>query len=152
MKRIQSINGYTIMEATRRDVDRYNMEEGVFYIFFSSDLRDYGLGNSYPEWECDSVEVAREWCSGTNYAVAREIAENSSTAASFEEIERIEKLLDAGISAEEIEDAETVNVIEENGLFYVHIENRFEDFKHGPYFNHAGAAQAAENYKRNKGI
>jgi hypothetical protein len=151
MKRIEALNGYTIMQATARDVNKYNVEEGMFYIYFSSDLRDYGLAFSYADWECDSLEVAREWCSGTNFALAREIVEASTTAASFEEIERVEKMLDAGIAAEEIENEEIVSVIEENGMFYVHIENRFEEINHGPYFTRAGAKLAAENYKKNPG-
>jgi hypothetical protein len=106
MKRIEAMNGYTIMQATARDVNKYNVEEGMFYIYFSSDLREYGLSMSDPDWECDSIEVAREWCSGTNFAIAREIVEARSTAASFEEIEEIEKLLDAGMSADEIEEIE----------------------------------------------
>lgn len=147
MKRIEAMNGYTIMQATARDVNKYNVEEGMFYIYFSSDLREYGLSMSDPDWECDSIEVAREWCSGTNFAIAREIVEASSTAASFEEIERIEKLLDAGMSAEEIEEAEEIEVIEENGLFYVCGDN----WQHGPYFTRNGAELAQENYLTNTG-
>lgn len=149
MKRVKGINGYTIMEATARDVDKYNVIEGNYYIYFSSDLRDYGIANSYPEWETDHIDTAIEWCQGSNYALAKEIVEAQTTAATFEEIAAIEKQLDAGITPEEIEDQETVSVIEENNLFYVRIENVFDSYDHGPYFNRAGAEMAADNYKRN---
>lgn len=104
MERIKALNGYTIMRATARDVKKYNVTEGNYYIYFSSDLRDYGLANSDADWETDSLVTALEWCVSTNYAAAKEIAESRSTAASFEEIEEIESQLDAGMTAEEIEE------------------------------------------------
>jgi hypothetical protein len=110
MKRIKAINGYTIYQASARDVERYNYTEGTYYIFFSSDIRDYGLAMSYPEWEDDNLECAIEWCSGTNYAIAREIVESRTTWATLEEIEEIEKQLDE-MSAEEIADAWESGVI-----------------------------------------
>lgn len=150
MKRIKALNGYTIMKATERDEARYNVTAGRYYIYFSSDLRDYGLSNSDPDWEEDSLEIALEWCTSNNYATAKEIVEAITTAATFEEIAHIEKLLDAGIPAEEIDAIEAVSVIEECGLFYVHIESRFEEEDHGPYFTRYAAEQAADNYKKHQ--
>lgn len=46
MKKIKALNGYTIYQATKRDENKYNVTEGYFYIYFSSDIRDYGLTNS----------------------------------------------------------------------------------------------------------
>jgi len=151
MKRVKAVNGYTIYLATARDVDKYNVTEGTFYIYFSSDVRDYGLSNSDPDWEADTLETALEWCNSSNYALAKEIVEARTTAATFEEIAAVEKQLDAGTDPEEIANAEEeeVSVIEENGLFYVHVETPADYFDHGPYFNRAGAEMAAENYKRN---
>lgn len=151
MKRIKSINGYTIYQATERDEQKYNVTADTYYIYFSSDIRDYGLSYSEPDWEADTIENALDWCTSSNYAIAKEIAEANTTAATFEEIEAIERKLDAGISAEEIqeEEADQVNVIEENGLFFVHVENSRDYFDHGPYFTHQAAQQAAENYKIN---
>lgn len=112
MKRMKALNGYAIYEAAARDVEKYGYEAGCFYVFFASDVRDYGIGNSYPEFEgLDSLEAAEACCCG-NYAKAREIVEAQTTAASFEEIEEVEKLLDAGlidedgelIEAEDLED------------------------------------------------
>lgn len=152
MKRIKAVNGYTIYQATARDVEKYNVIEDMFYIYFSSDIREYGLAYSDADWEADTLETALEWCNSSNYATAREIVEARTTAASFKEIEAVEKMLDAGVSAEEIEEAENVSVIEENGLFYISIENAFEEHKHGPYFSRQGAEMGAENYKRNNSI
>lgn len=107
MKRIKAMNGYTIMQAvTARDEDMYNCEVGCYNVYFSSDIRDYGLTNSYPEYEnVDSLEVAEMHCMG-NYARAREIVENRTTCATYEEIEEVEKKLDSGMSELEIEEEE----------------------------------------------
>lgn len=105
MKRIKSINGYTIYQATARDVTRHNVEEGCFYLYFSSDIRDYGLAYSYIEMEAGSLEEAEAIATGSNYAAAREYVEASTTAATYEEIEEIEKQLDEGLTIDEIEAA-----------------------------------------------
>lgn len=104
MKRIKSINGYTIYQASARDVSKYNVTEGYFYLYFSSDIRDYGLSNCDWDWEAGSIEEAEAFATGTNYAIAKEIVEETTTAASFEEIQEIEAKLDSGISREEIEE------------------------------------------------
>ena len=75
MKKIKAINGYTIYEATKKDENKYNVEEGYFYIYFSSDIRDYGISNSEWDWEAGSIEEATEWATGSNYAIAKEIVE-----------------------------------------------------------------------------
>lgn len=124
MERVKGINGYTIMRATARDVKKYNVTEGTFYIYFSSDLRDYGLANSDPDWECDSLVTALEWCVSSNYATAKEIAESRTTAASFEEIAEIEKQLDAGMSPDEIEQEYEENDEEENEMRKHYINSR----------------------------
>lgn len=105
MKRIKSINGYTIYQATARDVTRHNVEEGYFYLYFSSDIRAYGLAYSYIEMEAGSLEEAEALATGSNYAAAREYVEASTTAATYEEIEEIEKQLDNGLTIDEIEAA-----------------------------------------------
>ena len=108
MKRIKAINGYTIYQATKRDEKNYDVTAGNYSIYFSSDIRDYGIQFSYPEFEdVDSLEVAENLCAG-NYAIAREIVENKTTAATFEEIEEIEKKLDSGMSIGEIEEIEEI--------------------------------------------
>lgn len=105
MKRIKSVNGYTIYQATARDVTRHNVEEGYFYLYFSSDIRAYGLAYSYIEMEAGSLEEAEALATGSNYAAAREYVEASTTAATYEEIEEIEKQLDEGLTIDEIEAA-----------------------------------------------
>lgn len=103
MKRIKSSNGYTIYQASARDVSKYNVTEGYFYLYFSSDIRDYGLSNCDWDWEAGSIEEAEAFATGTNYAIAKEIVEESTTAASFEEIAKVEAKLDNGMSREAIE-------------------------------------------------
>lgn len=154
MKRIKAMNGYTIYLATARDVERYNVTADTYYIYFSSDIRDYGLAYSDPDWEADTLETALEWCNSSNYAIAKEIVEARTTAATFEEIAAVEHQLDNGMTAEEIEEAaeeesESVSVIERNGLFYVRIETEYSTCEHGCYFNRAGAEIAAANYIKN---
>lgn len=106
MKRIESMNGYAIYQAGARDVDKYGVEEGAFNVYFSSDIRDFGLANSEPEFEgLETLEAAEACCTG-NYAKAREIVEARTTAASFEEIAEVEAQLDAGTIDEDGEPIE----------------------------------------------
>lgn len=107
MKKIKAVNGYTIYQATKRDENKYNVTEGDFYIYFSSDIRDYGIQNSDYDFEAGTIEEAEAFCNGSNYAVAKEIVEQTTTAASFEEIAEVEKMLDNGMTAEEIEEGKT---------------------------------------------
>lgn len=97
MKRIKCMNGYAIYEAAARDVDKYGYEAGCFYVFFSSDVRDFGIANSDPEFDGVGTLEAAEACCCGNYAKAREIVEARTTAASFEEIVEVEQQLDAGL-------------------------------------------------------
>lgn len=114
MKRIKSINGYTIYQAvSKRDQENYNCTIGNYNIYFSSDIRDFGISYSYAEFEdIDTLENAIEFCD-SNFAKAREYCENKSTCVSFEEIEEIEKKLDNGMTIEEIEEEEENIIIEE---------------------------------------
>ena len=96
MKKVKSLNGYSIFEASPRDVDKYGYKAGSFYVFFSSDIRDFGIANSSPEYDgLDTLEAAEACCLG-NYAKAREIVEGRTTAASFEEIAEVERPLNNG--------------------------------------------------------
>lgn len=113
MKKVKSLNGYTIYQATEKDTKKYNVEEDYFYIYFSSDIRDYGLSNSDWDWEAGTIEEAICFCDN-NYAIAKELVEATTTAASFEEIEVIEKKLDNGSSIEEIEEMIEENIIVES--------------------------------------
>ena len=159
MKRIKSINGYTIYQATARDAARDNVEEGYFYLYFSSDIREYGRAYSYIEYEAGSLEEAESLATGTNYAIAREYVEANTTAATYEEIEAIENMLDSGLTADDIaaaeeeaaDDAECVQAIEKGILYYVRIfSSEYEHF-HGPYFSMDAADAGARNYANNTG-
>lgn len=99
MKRIKAMNGYTIYEVTARDEKQGNGTAGEFAIYFSSDIRDYGREYSYAEYEgIGSLEEAEAICTGrdaVNYAKARELCEQESTAVSFEDIEQKLKEIEA---------------------------------------------------------
>ena len=68
MKRIKTVNGYAIYQAmSQRDADNYNCEVGCFNLYISADIRDYGLSNSYPEYEnIDSMAAALELANGSD--------------------------------------------------------------------------------------
>ena len=159
MKRIKSINGYTIYQATARDVSRHNVEEGYFYLYFSSDIREYGLAYSYIEAEAGSLEEAEEIATGSNYATAREYVEASTTAADFEDIAAVEKLLDQGYSLDDIaaaeeeaaDDTEAVQAVRRGVLYYVHVVSGDTEEYHGPYFSMDGADAGARHYAENTG-
>lgn len=104
MKRIKNLNGYAIYQAGARDVKKYGFEDGSFYVYFASDVRDFGLINSTPEFEgCGSLEEAEANCTG-NFARAKEIVEERTTAASMEEILEVEAMLDAGVDPDDIDE------------------------------------------------
>lgn len=110
MKRIKAINGYTIYQATtRRDTDKYGINVGEYAVYFSSDIKDYGIAYSYPEFDgIETIEEAENLCAG-NYAIAREIVESTTTAASHEEITAIQSRLDAGETPSEIEECSLIS-------------------------------------------
>lgn len=130
MKRIKSINGYTIYQATARDAARDNVEEGYFYLYFSSDIREYGRAYSYIEYEAGSLEEAETLATGTHYAVAREYVEANTTAAN---------------------NTECVQAIKKDILYYVHVFSSDYDHYHGPYFSIEAADAGAINYSGNTG-
>lgn len=102
MKKIKNMNGYAIYQAGARDVKKYGYTDGDFYVYFASDVRDFGLPNSTPEFEgCGNLEEAEANCAG-NFAIAREIVEDRTTAASMEEILEVEAMLDAGADPESL--------------------------------------------------
>lgn len=102
MKKIKNLNGYAIYQASERDVKKYGFSDSGFYVYFASDVRDFGLTNSTPEFEdCGSLAEAEAHCTG-NFAIAREIVEERTTAASMEEILEVEAMLDAGADPESL--------------------------------------------------
>ncbi len=109
MKRIKTVNGYAIYQAmSQRDADNYNCEVGCFNLYISADIRDYGLANSYPEYEnIDSLAAALELANGSNYAIASALAEelSDSTIQDMDLVMEIERRLDAGETVEQITEA-----------------------------------------------
>lgn len=96
MKRIKAMNGYTIMEVTARDEKKGNGTAGEFKVFFSSDIRDFGVSNSTPEYEgIGSLDEALELITAPDaveFAEVKEELEQEYTAVSFDDIqERIEE-------------------------------------------------------------
>lgn len=86
MKRIKAMNGYTIMEVTARDEKQGNGTAGEFAVYFSSDIRDYGVAYSTPEFEgLESLELAEQVCNN-KFALAKEALEQEYTAVSYDDI------------------------------------------------------------------
>ena len=104
MKRIKTVNGYAIYQAiTQRDADNYSCQIGSYNLYLSSDIRDYGLANSYPEYDdIDSLAVALELANGSNYAIACALAEelSDSTIQDMDLVIEIERRLDEGQTVE----------------------------------------------------
>lgn len=100
MKRIRQINGYIIYQAQNaRDYENHNCRTGNYNIYLASDVRDYGITYSTPEWEDeDSLSVVIARCNGSRYAVACALAEelSGSTAQDMDLVLEIERRLDAG--------------------------------------------------------
>ena len=122
MKRIKAMNGYTIYQMTARDEKNGDGIEGEYAVFFSSDVREYGVKYSTPEWDgIDSLQEAEWLCNdreNVTYAKARALCEAESTCFSYEDVEeKIEELKQRGIdatayeTADELEEAmeETMN-------------------------------------------
>lgn len=108
MKRIKSVNGYTIYQSTtQRDVDNYNCQIGSYNIYLSTDIRDFGLTNSYPEYDdVDSLTVALNICRDSKFAIACALADelSDSTVQDMDLCLEIERRFDAGESVEHIRD------------------------------------------------
>ena len=100
MKRIKTVNGYVIYEATSaRDEANYNCGIGHYNLYLSSDIKDFGLSNSYPDWEdVDSIAVAVAYANGSHFAVATALAWEL-TDSTIEDValrDEIERRLEAG--------------------------------------------------------
>ena len=108
MKRIKAINGYTIYQATtQRDADNYNCEVGNYNVYLSSDIKDFGLSNSYPEYDnLDSLTAALNICRDSNFAIACALADelSDSTVQDMDLCLEIERRFDAGESVEYVRD------------------------------------------------
>lgn len=109
MKRIKTVNGYAIYQAvTVRDADKYGCNVGNFNLYLSTDIRDYGLSCSDPQFDdVDSLAVAMELAEGSNFAVAEALAEelSYSTVQDMDLVLEIERRLDGGQTVEEITEA-----------------------------------------------
>ena len=106
MKRIKTVNGYAIYQAvSERDAENYSCAVGSYNLYLATDVRDYGLANSSPEFEdIDSLAAALELANGSNHAIAEALAEElgGSTCIDMDLVLEIERRLDAG------EDQETI--------------------------------------------
>lgn len=93
------MNGYTIYQLTARDESKGNGTAGNYHIYFSSDIRDFGREYSDPEFEdIDSWEMVEELVDN-KCAIAKELCEQESTCVSYEDIEKMQERLEAGVQA-----------------------------------------------------
>lgn len=109
MKRIKTVNGYAIFQAvSERDAENYNCAVGNYNLYIAGDVREYGLSNSYPDYEdIDSLANALELANGSNYAIACALADELSdcTFQDMDLVMEIERRLDAGEDLDSIRDA-----------------------------------------------
>jgi len=117
MKRIKTVNGYAIYQAvTQRDADNYGCNIGSYNLYLASDIKDYGLAYSYPNWDdIDSLATAIELANGSNYAIASALAEefSESTVQDMDLVLEIERRLDSGDTVEQITEALDPYVIDD---------------------------------------
>jgi len=103
MKRVKAINGYTIYQMTARDEKNGNGTEGEYSIYFSSDVRDYGVTYSTPEYEgIETLEQAIECISDPEsvaFAQAKEELEEEYTTVSYDDI--VERMQETTTDREE---------------------------------------------------
>lgn len=134
MKRIKTVNGYVIYEATSaRDEANYNCGIGHYNLYLSSDIRDFGLSNSYPDYEdIETMSEAVALANGSQFAVATEMAWELSDST-IEDValrDEIERRLEAGQPIDYIRD----HYDTENGCFVLdwmdaqHSEPEVHDF------------------------
>ena len=147
MKRIKSVNGYTIYQATtQRDADNYSCEIGHYNIYISQDIRDFGLTNSYPEYDnIDTLVEALNICLASQFAIACALADelSDSTIQDMDLCLELERRLDAG---------DAINTIRqcydrENGILYESISDAIDhgfdpyaDDEFDPYEDHPAMA------------
>ncbi|NBI80056.1 hypothetical protein D3Z39_14520 [Anaerotruncus colihominis] len=145
MKRIKGINGYTIFQAGPWDVSKYGFTDGSFYVYFSSDVRDYGLLNSTPEFEdCGSIEEAEAHCTG-NFAIAKELVEAQTMAAGMDEILEVEALLNDGAAPNEA--AGNQERIEEARQLMEAAMHAYAPPKWWHYYKHAKKSRVRKKYE-----
>lgn len=106
MKKIRTVNGYAIYQATsQRDADNYACEVGNYSLYLATDIRDYGLASSYPDFEnIDSLANALEIAGSSNHAIAEALAEElgASTCVDIDLVLEIERRLDAGDQPDDV--------------------------------------------------
>lgn len=109
MKRIKNVNGFAIYQAvSKRDAENYGCEIGNYNLYLATDIRDYGLSCSYPEFDdVDSLAVAMELANGSNFAVAEALADelSDSTIQDMDLVLEIERRLDEGQTVDAIRES-----------------------------------------------
>lgn len=109
MKRIKTVNGYAIYQAvSERDAENYSCAVGSYNLYLATDIRDYGLSYSTPEYEdIDSLANALEIADASNHAIAEAMAEElgGSTCIDWDLVMEIERRLDNGEDPEAVREA-----------------------------------------------
>ena len=120
MERIKALNGYTIYRLTERDEKHGKGYAGEYNVYFSSDIRDYGVNYSDPVFDgLSSLEEAVENITGDTYAIARELCENETTAVTEADIEAKQAEIESGnVNADEIAEIENVEIIPDTYEIY----------------------------------
>lgn len=156
MKRIKAMNGYTIYQMTARDEKNGEGIEGEYAVFFSSDIREYGVKYSTPEWDgIDSLQEAEWLCNdreNVTYAKARALCEAESTCFSYEDVEeKIEELKQRGIDATAYETADELEEAMEETMNTYRITFQYSENTYCTNIAKAQNADDVEEYYESKG-
>lgn len=156
MKRIKAMNGYTIYQMTARDEKNGDGIEGEYAVFFSSDVREYGVKYSTPEWDgIDSLQEAEWLCNdreNVTYAKARALCEAESTCFSYEDVEeKIEELKQRGIDATAYETADELEEAMEETMNTYRITFQYSENTYCTNIAKAQNADDVEEYYESKG-
>lgn len=101
MKKVKQANGYIIYRANvpAKDHENYGCRLDHFNIYLATDIKDYGLTYSDPEYQdIDTLAEALNICNASYYAIACALAEelSNSTCQDMDLVQEIEKRLETG--------------------------------------------------------
>ncbi len=110
MKKVKQANGYIIYRANvpAKDHENYGCRLDHYNIYLATDIKDYGLTYSDPEYQdIDTLAEALNICNASYYAIACALAEelSNSTCQDMDLVQEIEKRLEAGEALESIRES-----------------------------------------------
>lgn len=58
MKKIKQFKGFVIAQSNKKEISEGHHSE---YVLFKQDEWEYGEGCRYPEWDCESIDEAKDF-------------------------------------------------------------------------------------------